>query len=162
MTEETLEWQAWDNHHGERKSARWFLGIGIGALALIAIAIWTSNFLLAILVIIAAFTLALHHHKGPALVTYALTPRGVRIDDRLYPYENLNSFWLEEWVVATPEQGGHWRLRFDSSKALLPHLTLPLPEAVDNTQVKAYLLAFLPEERHDESLIEALAEFLGL
>ena len=155
MEQELIEWQAWEHNEGEPRTLRWFAWIGGGALALIIIALLAQNFLLAIILLVGTAAVLAHHARAPELIDFALSPKGVRIGNRLYPYRELKAFSLSE-----PEERSE--LRLHSDKILLPHITIPLEDQVDPSVVRGYLLAYLPEERHDENLIENLIRFLDL
>lgn len=153
--EEIIEWQCWEHHSGDRKHRLWFIAIGGLTLILIAIAVLTKNFLLAIIILVGGLTLIVHHAKEPRPITCSIIKHGVRLDDRLYPYHHLQSFFIDD--------GEHNRkVRLLTNKTFFPHLSLPLPDDQDAEIIRQTLLAFLPETRHDKPLIEAVVEFLEL
>lgn len=155
MEQSLIEWQAWEHNDGEPRALRWFVWIGGGALALIIISLLTQNFLLAIILLVGTLAILAHHARAPELIDFALTPKGVKVGNRLYPYRELKAFSLSE-----PEERPE--LRLHSDKILLPHIVIPLENQIGPDAVRGYLLAYLPEERHDENLIENFIRFLDL
>jgi hypothetical protein len=149
----TIEWEAPEHYHVE-KGSDWYWALGILALAIAVTALLLGNILFAIVVLLGAFLMALVGLRGPRTITFAVTPRGVRIGDDVHPYTTLASFYIEEDDPRGPQ------LLLRSRRALVPLLVLPLPleelEAVDNI-----LAERLPEEELEESFAQRLLEFLG-
>src|SRR3989344_4336429 len=108
MEESHIEWEALEYHH-RKKSGEWYIAILIVATALVATAIFLENFLFAVLIVLAVFTLFLHAARHPERVSFALTPRGIRIKNDLYPFGELESFWVHD-------QGGAEELFVKSSR----------------------------------------------
>ncbi len=140
--------------HRER-GREWYWSLGIIAAAAAATALILGNFLFAILIAIGTFTLMLYQLRHPDRVTILVDRRGVRVGNKLYPYEHLESFWINR----TP---GRKKLSLMSRKALMPLISIPLHERVDADQLEDYLLHYLDAQEHKESLSEAVAEFFGL
>lgn len=152
-----ITWQAYEHEHVER-SPDWFWGLGIIAVAGAAVAAIFGNILFAILILLGAFTLALVAAKPPAFREFALTERGLRIDDTLYPFRNLQAFWIvdEDGPGGKPAQ-----LRILSNHAFAPLLVIPLAEDTLIDDVHAFLERKLPEEPLEESFPQKLMEIFG-
>ncbi len=91
----TLYWEALEHTHPQRGSDwYWVLGIVAGAGAVAAILF--GNVLFAVVILLAAMTLAIFATRGPSMIPYTVGPRGIRIGDELYPYSTLESFYLDE------------------------------------------------------------------
>lgn len=146
-----IEWEALEYHH-RKKSGEWYASILIVAAALVGTAIFLNNFLFAVLVVLAVFTLFLHAARHPERVPFVLTPRGIRIKNDLYPFGELESFWVHD-------EEGAGELWVKSSRAL-SYLRLPL-ENISPDQVRAYLLHHLKEKPVEIGAIDTIAEFLG-
>ena len=104
------------------------------------------------LIIIAVFTLFLHAARHPERVSFAITPQGIRIKNDLYPFGELESFWVHDEVGAE-------ELYVKSSRAL-SYLRLPLYDA-DPDHIRAYLLHHLKEKPVEIGFIEIITGFLG-
>ena len=148
-----IEWEAPEYDHFE-KDANWFWTIGGAALGLVLIAILLKNFLFAIIILLGAFTVMLYGARLPSLIYFALTPKGLRVKDRLYPYNYLRSFWISD-------EHAKRKIIIESDRLLLPHLIILLPPEIDDVEAREYLLQYLPEVQHEESLIDLLTDYLG-
>ena len=147
-----IAWQTLEYLYYE-KSADWYWALGIIAIGLVAVAILNHNILFAIFIIIGAFALALYAVRRPRTITIAISGEGVRIDNRLFPYEALQSFW----IFYLP--GGTKELSLRSQKITMPLIKIPLGDT-DPNEVRELLIAYLDEKAQNESLIDALARIL--
>lgn len=150
-----FRWQAYEYEH-RRKNPDWYWALGIIALGFFVVAVLFGNFLAAILVILAAVSLALHSAREPELRTFELGERGFRTDDLIYPFPSLESFWVADSGIYEYAP----KLFLKSKKILMPHLVIPL-EDVRPEDVREFLKTRLKEEEHDESLSHRILERLG-
>lgn len=155
MNEDTITWSALEYEEKER-SVDWYWAVGIIALVIAVIAIIYQNYLFAVLIIVAAFTLLLYAARKPREVSIELGRRGVRIGGILYPYATLKSFWIHHH-----REDRRGRLIIQSEKLLMPYVTIPLPDEPHEDIIHDFLSAYLAEEEHPESLSEILLERLG-
>jgi hypothetical protein len=151
----SIEWQAPEYEHRD-KHPDWFWVVGIVGSAVALLALLFKNFLLAVIFILGAFTMILYGARPPAIINFALTPKGVRVKDHLYSYDYLKSFWVDD------EKGeGKRKIIVESKKVLMPHIILPLAPEVHSDEARHYLAVFLPEERHEDSLADVIGDVLG-
>lgn len=148
-----IEWEALEHHH-EPKNSDWFWVLGIFTISGAVTAILLDNILLGILVLIAGAVMAILATRPAKTVTYAITPRGVRIDNSFYPYTALENYFIEEHPIV-----GH-QLLIRSQKMFMPLLILPLPED-DVDDIESIIAERLPEEHLEEPFVNKLLEFLG-
>ncbi len=148
-----IEWEAPEYNHFEKES-NWYWAVGLLAFAMILLAMVLKNFLFAIIILIGAFTVMLYAARAPELINFALTPKGLRIKDRLYPYDSLHAFWISD-------EHNKRKIIIDSDRLFLPHIIVLLPDVVSDDEARDYLLQYLPEKRLDESLIDLLSDYLG-
>src|SRR3989344_5822032 len=92
---QTISWSEREYKHRE-KSSDWFWGVGIIAVVIIAAAVFSANYLLALLVALGAFNVALFGSRHPQIFEFELNQKGVRVNNKLYRYANLKSFWVRE------------------------------------------------------------------
>ncbi|MDC1205497.1 hypothetical protein N8083_01465 [Candidatus Pacebacteria bacterium] len=149
----SITWEAPAHQHIE-KTSDWFWALGIIAISAGTAAFFFNNFLLAILILIAAAIMALLANREPEVVAYAITSRGLRVGDRLYPYSTLEAFYIDEDHEAGPQL-------FARSKKLFMHLIImPLPhEHIED--VEDILESKLPEEHIEEPLATKIFEIFG-
>ncbi len=149
-----LSWNTIEYLHQE-KTTDWYWIVGIVALSIAIIATIMNNIIFAILILISSFTLALFASKKPLEVEVDVDDMGVRIGKTLYPYRNLDSFWVE-----TRENND--RILLKSKKLFMPLIIIFIEETqVRPGDVRALLLKHLPEEEHSEPFLEKLLVYLG-
>ena len=91
--------------------------------------------------------------KKPQIINFAIIPQGILIDNRLFPYSSLKSFWLSYEPPLRKE------LSITSKKVLMPRIIISL-EDVDPNEIRKILLQFLEEEHHEDSLIDILTKII--
>ena len=95
----------------------------------------------------------MHAGKKPSLLHCILDKRGLRIDNMLYPYQSLQSFWITD-----DEENA--KLIIESNKSLMPYIILPLPQG-GTDRVRDFLLDVVDEEEHYEPLSHRVMDYLG-
>lgn len=148
-----MEWEAPEHEHKER-SADWFWVSGIIVAALALTSIIFGNIILAILIVVAAFSLALFINKPPESISAAVTEQGVRRENVLYPYETIESFWID---TVHP----HHKVILKSKKPLMPLVVIPIPDDLNIEELRTELLAHIPEQEQSLPLVEKILEYLG-
>lgn len=150
-----LEWEGRE-YDLNPKSADWYWVLGIVAIAsAIAMALF-ANYLFALLILIAAATIALHGAKHPPLHAFKLVEHGLMVGAELYPFDQMISFSvLEDIEGELPPllsiKNDHW---------FSPHLHIPL-EGVDADIVYAYFLRHVDEDQHHHTFADVVAAWLG-
>jgi hypothetical protein len=84
-----------------------------------------------------------------------VTTRGIRIDNKLYPYSTLESYFITEEDEENP------LLLVKSQRLLMPLMVIPLPEEYLD-EVEELIAARLPEEPMEEPIIHKLMELVGI
>jgi hypothetical protein len=150
----SLSWQAYE-YDSEHKSVDWYWAISIIAVSLCVLLVFFGNLLMAAVVLLGALAAALQAHRGPHMANYEINQRGVIINDRLYPYVNLESFWIDHHT-RTP------KVLIRSEKLFMTFLSLPLPGNHDDEElIRQFLLQHLPEVEHREPFLQKLLEHIG-
>ncbi len=150
-----FEWEGVEYEYSE-KSADWFWALGIIAVAGAVAAVLFANYLLAVLIVVAAIALALHAAKKPPVHKFSLTGEGLVIGNELHPYERMRSFSILEYVEGDRPpvlslKTEHW---------LAPHLLIPLNE-VDADALYAFLLERVDEGEHPPTFADIIARWIG-
>lgn len=148
-----ISWQA-PEYAYIKKSPDWYWAVGILTIGFFVVALVFGNMLFGVFVLLAGFTVALYGARPPRIVAFTLSVEGVRIENRVYPYESVKSFWIFYHPPHVKE------LSVESQKLIMPHIKIPLGDA-NPTEIRTYLLQFLPEHQQEESLIDTGARFLG-
>lgn len=150
-----LEWEGREYNHNP-KSADWYWALGIIAVAAAIAAILFGNYLLALLIVIAAASLALHAAKEPPLHRFRLAEEGIVIGNELHRFERMLSFSvLEDVEGELPPM-----ISIKTENWLSPHLIIPL-EGVDADLVYAYFLHHVDEDEHKHTFADLVAAWLG-
>jgi len=152
-TPRSVTWEAPEHHHVE-KGNDWFFALVIVVVSIVIVAILFNNVLLALLLGLAGGALFVSGAKKPSIIPFAVTVRGVKIDDRLYPYSTLDSFWIDEEDPRGPQ------LLIKSEKKLMPLMVLPIP-ITHIDEIESILSERLPEEELLEPLFVKVLELFG-
>lgn len=150
-----IEWGAHEHEHQE-KTPDWFWALGLITLVGIVASLFFGNPLLAILLLVGGLVMGLFATRRPHYAEFALTQRGVIVENTLYPYQTLDSFWIDDIDLHRPP-----RLLIKSQKIMMPLIILPIAEDVDPDIVHRYLLQYLMEEECVEPLAHKFMEALG-
>jgi hypothetical protein len=148
-----IAWEAPQHHHVE-KGNEWFFALFIIVAALVAAAIILDNVMFALLLGLAGGAIAISAAKRPAIVPYAVTVRGVKVEDELFPFAALKSFHLDEEDPRGPQ------LLIKTIRRTTPLLVLPIPvDHIDD--IESILKEKLPEEEIHEPLGLKILELFG-
>jgi hypothetical protein len=88
-------------YHGEEKTKRWYLIYGLIGIALLVYAIFTQNFIFAIIVIFAAVLIIILDAGHPGTLEVSISDRGVMVGKEFYSYDQIEDFF----IIYEPEQG---------------------------------------------------------
>ncbi len=151
-TEALISWNAPTHIHRE-KTNDWYWSVGIITLALAAVCFIFGQVIPGIFVILAAVTLVLHGSKPPKTAYFEINDRGIVMDNTLYPFLTLESFWIAHDIQPT-------KLLLKSHKTFMPLIVI-LIEEVDPEEVRNVLLKYIAETEHREQLLTHVFEYLG-
>ena len=149
-----IVWRSYEHSHTE-KTPDWFWALGIVAFSSAVVAVLFNNILFALLIVVAAFTTALLTKKKPLEREFSLTPRGILIDNELFPYQMMESFWIQDRETNRPI------LLIDVKRFLVPHIISVLPPEGYAETVQTYLEQYLPEVEMYEPIGQRLLEYFG-
>lgn len=155
MSEENsgfLRWSAYEHEHIERDSD-WFWALGIIAICAALTSILFSNVLFALVILIAAGTIALIARHPPELHEFEITEKGIRTGPTLHNYANIISFWVETEV-------GEPTLLVDTTAFMAPNLVIPLGD-MNPDEVRAFLSEYTEEVPMQEPLSHKILEIFG-
>ncbi len=148
-----VSWEGPEFHYTEKK-ADWYFALGLIVAACVAGALLLDNLLFALLCAVAGGALALAASKRPAIVAFAVTVRGIRGGEGLYPFGVLKSFHIDEEDARGPVMLVHAKRKF------MPLLIIPIPEEyIDD--IEDIMKTRLETEHLEEPLFMKLLEFFG-
>ena len=150
-----LEWEGREYDHNP-KSADWYWALGIVAVAGVVAAILFGNYLLALLLIVAAAAITLHTVKQPPIHQFRLVENGLLIGDDLHLFDEMISFSvLEDIRGELPPV-----LSIKTENWHSPHLLIPL-DGIDADMVYAYFLHHVDESAHHHTFTDLVAAWFG-
>lgn len=148
-----IEWDAHEYEHRER-SADWFWVVGIISVSITVVSIILGNIILGILILIGAITLSIFAKRPPKTLHVIIDQKGIAREKTLYPYETLQSFWIDT-------EHPHKKIILKSKKLLMPLIIIPLEDNADLEEVREKLSLYITEEYHSLPFIELVLEYLG-
>ncbi|MDX2776373.1 hypothetical protein PV379_03330 [Streptomyces caniscabiei] len=90
--QEPLHWQGTEYVHHE-KDALWFVVFGIIVVAFMLLAIFLiKSPTFAVLIPVMAVALIVYARRPPRLIDYTLSPKGLYVNDQLYPFGDFKGF----------------------------------------------------------------------
>lgn len=126
---------------------------GVLIAALIAYFAYSANYLATLIFTLVGFIVSASFFQNKSrITTYRIKTTGIQVDNVLYPYEHLKSFW----IFSDPPE-----LSVKSKKALTGYIKIPLGNN-DVEEVRTILSQFLPEKKHKETISDAFLKVLGL
>jgi hypothetical protein len=155
---EKLSWHALEYEEKDR-SSDWFWALGIIVITSSIAAIIFGNYFFATLLILSGVLLGFFAIKKPEMVAYELNAKGLQIRNRLYPYENIKSFWVQ--LGASPEIKIKPILFIHSERIFLPIIEIPIHEDMAEDIHAMLLSQNIPEVEMHEHPAEKIMEVLG-
>lgn len=150
-----ITWQAPEHNDHRPRGNDWFWAVGIISIGAIILSLYFGNVLFGIIIALFAITSSLMVNKKPELYDFEISRRGVRVGDMLFPYSNLDSFWVEDTEYDD-------KILFRTKKSMQDLLILPFDSTVTDPELlRDYLLDYLDEEELEEPLHQKIMEFLG-
>lgn len=146
-----LSWKIPEFVRHERGIGWYILAFLIGA-GLLLYAIFTANFLFAVIVLMAVLILALGSRQQPKILPFEILETGIVVGQRYFPYKNFSHFWI---IYEPPEVKN---LYFDFISVLKPTLSVPLENQNPN-EVRKILLQYLKEDTEKEH--ESFSDFIS-
>lgn len=149
----SVYWEAPEHTHIE-KSSDWYWAMGIIAVTASVTSIILNNVLFGIVILLGAMTVFITGNRKPRIIPFEVSVRGIRVENHLYPYTNLESWYLDEEHYTGPQ------LIVKSKKLLVPLIIIPIPEEFVQS-VERLIAPRLIEEHLQEPLAHKILEFLG-
>ncbi len=139
------------------RSIFWYFWVGLIGIILLVYALWTANFLFAIIIGLTTFIIYLDHRHEPENLKFQITEDGLVIGKDFYPYKNLKKFWI---IYEPPTVKN---LYIDTPQILKKELSIPLGN-INPITVRRALLKYLDEDlsQEEESSTDRWARWLKL
>jgi len=149
-----LEWDAREFEY-TKKSRDWYWALGALSVVGLALTIIFGNYLLAVFIALSTFLIVLYASKKPDDIHVEISDQGVRVKQSLFPYTNLESFWI------TPKEDQQSLLLLRVNRLVDPLQIIPISDDVDLTDLREWFLSHLPEEEMREPIAHRISDRLG-
>lgn len=134
------------------RGKRWYLISGVLAAGLIAYAIFSANYLFALIIVLFGIILLLQEMGEPTELEFAICETGIVVGTKYYPFSELETYWI---IYNPPEITA---LYFEPKNILKHRMFIPLDSA-DPVMIRSYLNQYLTEDLEKEE--EPLSDRLG-
>lgn len=157
---EKIEWSALEYEEKER-NPDWFWALGIIVIAGSITSIIFKNYFFALLLIIGGFLIGFFAIKKPENVNYELNKKGLKIKNRLYPYDDINTFWVQEEFF--DENGREFKptLFIKTKRLIMPMISIPIDNFMGDKIKEIMLSNNILEEEMREHTSEHIMDSLG-
>jgi hypothetical protein len=155
--DEVFTWPVPEFEKHDRPKSWYIGGIAIGIIFIIY-AIYTSNFLFAVIIIIGALVLIMNDGHEPHKVRFSITDEGLLVGKKFIDFDELKNFS----IVYKPRENVK-NLYFEYKNSFKYRLSISLLD-MNPLPIREYLLKYLTEdlERTDQPLSEGLAKLFKL
>ena len=148
-----IEWTALEYEEKERGND-WFWALGIIIVASSVTSFIYENYFFGVFLILSGILLVTFAIKKPDLVFYELNEKGLKIRNRLYPYKNIKSFWVEKDEEKPT-------LFINTERMFMPIISMPIKENMAEEIRNLFLSADVKEEEMKEHASEKIMDSLG-
>ena len=126
----------------------WFLGMAVVVGLLLLYAVYSSNFLFALIIIMVLAVILLNHFRDPQDVEVSIAEKGLQVDNKFYGYEGLKNFWIVN-------DDDVKELYFSTSNVLMPQLKVAV-SAGDVEEVRGILKKKVKEDANGDEPVSEL------
>ncbi|MEK7572720.1 MAG: hypothetical protein AAB493_02620 [Patescibacteria group bacterium] len=146
-----IEWSLLEYNEKERNND-WFWALGIIVVAVSITSIIFGNYFFAVLIVLSGVLIVVFAIKKPDLVSYELNEKGLKIKNRLFPYEKIKSFWVQKETKPT--------LFIKSERLIMPIISMPIEYFLADEIKNKMLKNKVKEEEMKEHISEKIMEFI--
>ena len=156
--EEKINWEALEYEEKDRHPD-WFWALGVVVVAISITSIIFANYFFAIFIIIGGGLMGLFAIKKPDMVSYEINEKGLKIQNRIYPYEKIKAFWVQKPLSDDGKEMTP-ALFIKSERLLVPIFSVPIEEInvnkIHNIMLAHNVLEVEMKEHVSEKIMEAI------
>jgi len=153
---ELISWEV-DEYEKHTRGPVWFTLATIAGVAMIVYALFTQNFMFAVIILMFGVIYFLSGMRDPARIHVSLTDNGIVVGETFFPFRDMRTFAIvyEPPVVKN--------LYINLKSRWRPLLSIPL-ESIDPVQVRDLMLPFAIEDldQTEESLTDLVSRLYKL
>ncbi|MBU0731869.1 hypothetical protein KKC88_03250 [Patescibacteria group bacterium] len=146
-----MSWNVQEYNQHQRRPG-WYVWMIILGIVMMIYAIWTFNFLFAVIIILVGVIIYLTTNSKPGRVKISVWEDGVELGDTFYPFKTIKKFWI---IYEPPEVKN---LYFEVDRVLRPEVSIELGKT-NPIKLRGLLLDYLEEDLEQED--ESANDFLG-
>lgn len=150
-----INWQAQEYLQYE-KTPLWYIIFGVIVCVLVGAAIFLQAWTFVALIPVMAVALVVYAHRPPHIVNYALSEKGLHVNDMLHPMGEFKTFSVVQ--SANPEQN---QLVLIPVKRFRPSLTVFFPSSVGEQLVDT-IGAYLPSQPYKPDAFDKIIQKLRI
>jgi hypothetical protein len=147
-----IEWSALEYEDKER-GRDWYWALGVIIVTGSIASIIYGNYFFAGLLILGGILLGFFAMKKPDTIYYELGPKGLRMQNRIYPYESIKSFCINT--------DAHPMFLIHSERFFMPIISIPINEEIGEAIKYVMLEKGIPEEPMNEHSSIKIMDTLG-
>lgn len=147
-----LEWKA-TVHRQKKNNSDWYWSVSIIVATVAILSFMFNSVVFGIFIILSGVTLILLSRAKDQESHFSINDSGVVIDDVMYPFVSLHSFWV---VMSNNEP----KLLIKSQKLVSPLIIIPI-EGVRPEDVKKVMQVYIAEEEIAEPFGRKMLDLLG-
>jgi hypothetical protein len=148
-----LEWQVKEFIY-RPKTIKWFVLLTLAIVMIELYFLWTKSFFAFATFLLIFFVILLYSVKKPDNLSVRLDYKGVRINNKLYKFDDLQSFW----IFYNPP--GIKKIFFKRKGIISQSINISIGEQ-DPAALRSFLLDYLSEVEEEEPLIDILVRKIG-
>lgn len=153
VNDKIISWSASESVEHAR-GVWWYVILAVLTLAIVGLGIWTKQWTLAGLAVIAAVTIVVVIKQPPREIRYELSNDGLSIDGQLKPFADFRAFGVRQ-------DGALWQLVLIPVKRFSMSVTLFINND-QGEQIVDFIGARLPMEKVDPDMVDKLTRRLKL
>ncbi len=134
------------------RGRRWYITAIIIGVALLTYALFSGNWLFALIIVMVAMVMFINHHSEARELQFTIDHEGLTLGAKKYRYNEIKNFWL----VYDPEITKKIFFVFKSSTR--PILVIPI-QGENPVNIRSFLRQYLEEDLEAEA--EPFSEALG-
>jgi hypothetical protein len=156
LHQDTTEF-SWKMHAYEHreKSTDWYWALGIIVVVGSAIGFITGNLLFGFLILLGGILVGLLASKKQDPLSIAISVTGFSVNGSFINFQDTVAFWMYRNPFGTK------KLLFKTRKNFNTLISIPISDDVTASELREFLLQYVPEQELQESFTDLLLERIG-
>jgi len=152
---EEITWSAPEYHYYE-KNVSWYWIVLLMTIFFVGFALWQSNFLFAVFIIIASVLIIAWGKRPPRIITFSLSDKGLSVDEKkFYHFDSVEGF-----AISPDHMNDGFNELAIQTKGRISGWIKIIIEEEQADAIKALLTKHIEELEYTESLADHLSKLL--